>query len=87
MGRKVNKKQVVPPYEFAVHLLEQSNRLHRVENVLTQYQYEVSRLVGDFNKANMELAKKIQALESKNEELERLLVEKSASSPAFGHDA
>lgn len=87
MGKRVNKRQVKTPHEFAYYLLEQGNRIHKIENVLTQYQYEVSRLVNDFNKANLELAKKIQALESKVEELERVIASKSEPTPAFGHDA
>lgn len=75
VGKRVNKQ--LTPIEFAVHLLEQSNKINALEKFCNTYQHEMTRIVDGFNKANMELAKRIQVLESRVEDLEKLKVDES----------
>lgn len=91
MGEQKNKKlgplgtyiepvrDIVPGF-VAENLLILTNRLNRLENNMTSMGMGINQMANDVNKANTEIANKVQVLETRIAELERLQVEKGSSS-------
>lgn len=59
--------------QIALNQVDQSNRIHQVQSTLNVLAQNMDSVVTQVNKANHELARRIEVLESRCEEIDRLL--------------
>lgn len=75
--RKRSKPELSSLAGYGLVLLEQSNRIHLLEKMLHQLQVGINDLVINVNKANDEVANRVQILEAKLADVEKLVTHKS----------
>lgn len=73
-------KNTENPLTMAMHLLEQTNRLHRIEGALGGISVNIENIVNQFNKVNQSLADKLKDQEKRIIELEKVISDISSSS-------
>ena len=64
---------LVSTTQIALNQVEQTNRLHQVQSTLNVLAQNMDSIVTQVNKANHELARRIESLESRCEEIDKLL--------------